>query len=448
MERLITEKLKIWKESPNRKPLLLRGVRQCGKTWILREFGQTHFEDVAYFTFENNQPLFSCFELNLDPKRILKEISFVRGKTIILGKTLVIFDEIQFCPNALTSLKYFAEEMPELHIACAGSYLGIHLAKNAGSFPVGKVDFLTLHPMNFEEYLLANEESALRDYLMEISAGEKIPDSFSWKLESLYKEYLVTGGMPEVVSVWTRTHDISETNMVLQAILSSYEADFLKYAPRDVLPKLTLIWRSIPEQLAKDNHKFIFSHVKKGLRARDLEDALYWLVSAGIILQVPKVEKPAIPLSLYADVTNFKIYLCDVGLLRALAGFSASGVFASTPVVADMRGALTENFAAEELTAVLDSPLYFWKRGASEIEFVVQNELTVVPFEVKSARNTASHSLAEYRKAYAPAVAVRASLKNLGRSEDEYGVLVSLPLYMLWRRRYYWERAWAFNEES
>ena len=194
MERLITEKLKSWKESPNRKPLLLRGVRQCGKTWILREFGQTHFEDVAYFTFENNQPLFSCFELNLDPKRILKEISFVRGKTIIPGKTLVIFDEIQFCPNALTSLKYFAEEMPELHIACAGSYLGIHLAKNAGSFPVGKVDFLTLHPMNFEEYLLANEESALRDYLMEISAGEKIPDSFSWKLESLYKEYLVTGG--------------------------------------------------------------------------------------------------------------------------------------------------------------------------------------------------------------------------------------------------------------
>ncbi len=282
MERLITEKLKIWKENPNRKPLLLRGVRQCGKTWILREFGQTHFEDAAYFTFENNQPLFSCFDLNLDPKRILKEISLVRGKTIIPGKTLVIFDEIQFCPNALTSLKYFAEELPELHIACAGSYLGIHLAKNAGSFPVGKVDFLTLHPMNFEEYLLANGEEAVHAFLSEIQSGEGIPKSLTAKLEGLYKDYLITGGMPEVVSSWTRNHDISEAENILRAILSSYEADFLKYAPRDVLPKLTLIWRSIPEQLAKDNHKFIFSHVKKGLRARDLEDALYWLISAGI----------------------------------------------------------------------------------------------------------------------------------------------------------------------
>ena len=435
MERLITEKLKIWKENPNRKPLLLRGVRQCGKTWILREFGQTHFEDAAYFTFENNQPLFSCFDLNLDPKRILKEISLVRGKTIIPGKTLVIFDEIQFCPNALTSLKYFAEELPELHIACAGSYLGIHLAKNAGSFPVGKVDFLTLHPMNFEEYLLANGEEAVHAFLSEIQSGEGIPKSLTAKLEGLYKDYLITGGMPEVVSSWTKNHDISEAENILRAILSSYEADFLKYAPRDVLPKLTLIWRSIPEQLAKDNHKFIFSHVKKGLRARDLEDALYWLISAGIILQVSKVEKPAIPLSLYADVTNFRIYLCDVGLLRILAGFPAAGVSASTPVVADMRGALTENFAAEELTAVLDSPLYFWKRGEAEIEFVVQNELDVIPVEVKAARNTASRSLFEYRKAYTPAVAVRASLKNPGRTEDEFGVLVSLPLYMLWEWR-------------
>ncbi|MBQ3570070.1 MAG: ATP-binding protein [Methanocorpusculum sp.] len=431
VERLITEKLRIWKENPKRKPLLLRGVRQCGKTWILRNFGEQYFSDTAYFTFENNHPLSACFNTDMNPERILRELSLLHGKALVPGKTLVIFDEIQFCPNALTSLKYFSEEMPALHIACAGSYLGIHLAKSAGSFPVGKVDFLTLHPLNFEEYLLANGEESLRDFL--ISAEDSIPSSIMGKLESLYREYLITGGMPEAVSSWVESHDIVETDTILRSIINSYEADFLKYAPRDVLPKLTLIWRSIPNQLAKDNHKFIFSHVKKGLKARDLEDALYWLVSAGIILQVLKVEKPAVPLSVYADVTNFKIYLCDVGLLRTLAGFPASGVSAATPVVADMRGALTENFAAEELTAVLDSPLYFWKRGAAEVEFVVQNELAVIPVEVKAAKNTTSRSLSEYRKAYLPALSVRTSLKGLSRTPDETGVLLSLPLYLLWR---------------
>lgn len=433
MERLITKKLLVWKDNPNRKPLLLRGVRQCGKTWILREFGRANFENVAYFTFENNQPLFACFEPDLNPSRIVKEISFIYGGSITPNKTLVIFDEIQFCPNALTSLKYFSEMMPELHIVCAGSYLGIHLAKTAGSFPVGKVDFLTLYPMNFEEYLLANGESILRDQLLNIKDKEAIPTSFTHKLSSLYTDYLITGGMPEVVSTWTKTHDLFETEAVLKSIVCSYESDFLKYAPPEILPKLTLIWKSIPEQLAKDNHKFIFSHVKKGMKSRDLEDALYWLVAAGIVLQIPKVEKPAIPLSMYRDATNFKIYMCDVGLLRALAEFPAAGVTTPMPVVSDMRGALTENFVAVELLSTTKSHLYFWKRGTSELEFVIQDELDVIPIEVKSSTNTKSRSLNEYRKAYLPRVAIRTSLKNIAWKVDEFGEFVSLPLYLIWK---------------
>ena len=431
MERLIYNELLGWSKSAVRKPLILRGVRQCGKTWILREFGEKNFEDTAYFTFENNQPLSECFNSDMNPSRIIKELSFIRGKSIVPGKTFVIFDEIQFCAKALTALKYFAEELPELHIACAGSYLGIHLAKSAGSFPVGKVDFLTLHPMNFEEYLMAPGQGDILPELKGAGSGDKLPSSLVFRLENLYKEYLITGGMPEVVSSWTKNHDIGAADKILRSIIDSYEADFMKYAPDNLLPKLTLIWRSIPAQLAKDNHKFIFSHVKSGLKARDLEDALFWLVAAGIVIRVTKVEKPDVPLSIHSDSSNFKIYLCDAGLLRVLANFPAAAVASPMPVVSDMRGAITENFVLTELV-FSDTVPYFWKRNESEVEFVIQNGLDVIPIEVKAGNNVKSRSLSEFRKRYHPKTAVKTSLNNLSESEDEFGTLKSVPLYMLW----------------
>ncbi|MDO5846099.1 MAG: AAA family ATPase, partial [Methanocorpusculum sp.] len=424
MYRLIESRLQAWKNSTARKPLILRGVRQCGKTWILKEFGRENFADTVYFSFENNAPLAACFEQDMNPERIIKELGFLMGKTIVPGKTFVIFDEIQFCAKALTSLKYFAEEMPKLHIACAGSYLGIHLAKSSGSFPVGKVDFLTLHPMNFAEFVLAEGGEDIIAELKKISSEEKIPASLTFRLESFYRDYLITGGMPEVVSAWTENHDIGETERILSSITNSYEADFLKYAPPEILPKLTLIWNSIPAQLAKDNHKFIFSHVKTGLKARDLEDALFWLVSAGIIVKVSKVEKPAVPLSMYADASNFKIYLCDTGVLRSLSGFPASGVSSPTPVVADMRGALTENFVLTELLAVDDVIPCFWKRNESEVEFVLQNGLEIIPVEVKAGKNVRARSLAEYRKLYQPKTAIKTSLNTLNVTRDEEGTLL------------------------
>ena len=432
MERLIIRNLIEWKNSPKRKPLILRGVRQSGKTWILREFGKEEFEDVAYLSFENNKPLHYCFETDMNPKRIVSELGKYRGKVIIPGKTLVIFDEIQFCPKTLTSLKYFCEELPELHIVCAGSYLGLHLSKSAGSFPVGKVDFLTLHPMNFAEYLLANNDADLYQELKELTPADKVSAAFQFRLETRYKEYLITGGMPEAVKTWVDTQDTTETDRVLRSILDSYESDFLKYAPNDVLPKLTLIWKSIPEQLAKDNHKFIFSHVKTGLKSRDLEDALYWLVSAGIVIQISKIEKPGVPLSIYTDTTNFKIYLCDAGLLRMLSEFPAAGITSVSPVTADMRGALAENFVLTELLSQNDVLPSFWKDGAAEVEFIYQKELAIIPVEVKYGRNTASKSLASYRMQHHPEFSIRTSLKNISADVDEYGCKLQIPLYLLW----------------
>lgn len=435
MERLIYTELFRWSKSESRKPLILRGVRQCGKTWILQDFGRKNFEDTAYFTFENNRPLCDCFETDMNPERIIKELSFIRGKSIVPGKTFVIFDEVQFCAKALTALKYFAEELPELHIACAGSYLGIHLAKSAGSFPVGKVDFLTLHSMNFEEYLMALDQGDILPELKGAGSGDKLPSSLVFRLENLYKEYLITGGMPEVVSSWTKDHDIGTADKILRSIIDSYEADFMKYAPDNLLPKLTLIWRSIPAQLAKDNHKFIFSHVKSGLKARDLEDALFWLVAAGIVIRVTKVEKPDVPLSIHSDSSNFKIYLCDAGLLRVLANFPAAAVASPMPVVSDMRGAITENFVLTELV-FSDTVPYFWKRNESEVEFVIQNGLDVIPIEVKAGNNVKSRSLSEFRKRYHPKTAVKTSLNNLSESGDEFGLIRAIPLYMLWDKRF------------
>ena len=277
MKRTILTDLIAWKESPERKPLVLKGVRQCGKTYILNEFGRSQYEDVAYFNFEEMPSLAGIFEPDLDAKRILFELGLLRGSSILPRKTLLILDEIQACSKALTSLKYFCENAREYHVACAGSLLGIAI-HNERSFPVGKVDFLTLYPMSFYEFLDALDDEALADHLRAFRKGDRLSEAVAGKLSSLLKQYYVVGGMPEAVATWCGTGDLAKVERVQQSILSSYELDFAKHAPSKDFPKLSAIWSSIPQQLSKPNSKFIFSHVKKGWRAKDLEDALQWLI--------------------------------------------------------------------------------------------------------------------------------------------------------------------------
>ena len=318
MKRDITQELLAWKEQPNRKPLVLKGVRQCGKTYILKEFGREYYADVAYFNFEETRSLNSLFEQDYDAKRILFELGLFLGRTITPGNTLIILDEIQECPRAITALKYFCENAPEYHVACAGSLLGLAIHENQ-SFPVGKVDIRTLYPMSFYEFLSATGSEALADYLTRFQPGSSVSELIGGKLRTALKQYYVVGGMPEAVSVWCETGDLVKVETVQQDILASYELDFAKHAPPSEFHKLSAIWASVPQQLAKPNSKFIFSHVKKGWRSKDLEDALQWLIRAGLVYQVCKVEKPFMPLSSYADATSFKLYLCDVGLLKLCA---------------------------------------------------------------------------------------------------------------------------------
>jgi predicted AAA+ superfamily ATPase len=429
MKRNLEEQLILWKQNPKRKPMILKGVRQCGKTYLLKRFGDSYYKDVAYFNFEENEKLKTVFEGDLNVKRILMELGVFRGKKIDSTETLLIFDEIQFCNRAITSLKYFEENAPEYSIVCAGSLLGIALAKPL-SFPVGKVDFLTLYPMTFLEFLSANNENMLCEYLENIKLEDSPSELIHEKLVELLRCYYITGGMPEVVQMWCETHDVEKVEEVQQRILDSYELDFAKHAPSNDFPKLSAIWRSIPEQLSKENSKFIFGQVRKGWRARDLEDALEWLISAGMIYKVCKIEKPFIPLSAYADQTSFKLYLSDIGLLRKLSRLPASTLFEKDENYKEFKGAMTENFTLCELVSSEQYMPYYWKsKNIAEVDFVTQLNSDIVPIEVKSEKNTHTKSLTQYRKLYNPKSSVITSMKLLSGNKD----LLNIPLYMIWK---------------
>ena len=429
MKRLIINKLIKWKNQKDRKPLILKGVRQCGKTYILNEFGKENYDDVAYFNFEGNPALAERFEQDLDPKRIIMELGVLSSKRINPKLTLIIFDEIQFCNKALTSLKYFHEQAPEYHIVCAVSLLGITLSKPL-SFPVGKVDFLTLRPMSFYEFVLANDETMLLEYIEKLNADAPIPQMFANKLITLLKTYFVTGGMPEVVAKWIENKDTAEVERIQDVIISSYELDFAKHAPATDFPKLSLIWKSIPDQLAKENAKFVYGHVKPGARAKDLEDALQWLVSAGMVYKVCKIEKPAITLSAYSNQNYFKLYMSDIGLLRRMSRLTAASIFVEETLYSEFKGALTENYVLNELVNLHGEVPYYWKSGnTAEVDFVAQFEEKIIPIEVKASTNVKSRSLGVYREKYKPEVSVRTSMLNLKKDEG----LLNLPLYMLWK---------------
>jgi len=428
MKRLILEKLVHWKNSEGRKPLILKGVRQSGKTWLLKEFGSGSYKDVAYFNFEGNDALMERFEGDLDVERIVTELGIFRKKAILPDQTLIIFDEVQFCNRALTSLKYFYENAPAYHVVCAGSLLGIAISKPL-SFPVGKVELMTMHPMSFYEFLLAHGEEMLCDHLQGLAPTEKVSRLFSDKLENYLRQYYIVGGMPEVVASWVQTKDIEKIEALQQQILDKYQLDFSKYASPHDFPKLTAIWRSIPAQLSKENSKFIFSQVRKGWRAKDLEDALEWLISAGLVYKVAKVEKPSVPLSAYADQTFFKLYLSDIGLLRQMAGVTPAYIMQKSEAFVEFKGAMAENYVLCELMNRFGRDLYYWKSGnTAEVDFLLQHGMDAVPIEVKSNLSTKAKSLAEYRKKYSPRISIKTSMLNVSGGEVRH-----IPLYLLWQ---------------
>lgn len=344
MERLLLQELVKWKEKADRKPLILRGARQVGKTWLLKDFGAKYFEDVCYVNFEQKDTLSIIFEGVLSPKRIIEQLSLYHAKKIQPEKTLVIFDEVQEMPRALTSLKYFAEEAPEYAICCAGSLLGVALHKGT-SFPVGKVDFLDLYPLSFQEFLLANGEQMLVESILE---GNRNLLPFADKMTDYLKKYFVIGGMPSAVKKWLESNDYFEVDAVQQQLIDSYQNDFSKHAPSQMVEKIRYIWDSIPTQLAKENKKFIYGLVREGARAREYEDALMWLTDAGEIIRTYNVSKPDVPLKAYADLKAFKVYLLDVGLLRCLSELSPKVILEGSRIFEEFKGALTEQYVCQE----------------------------------------------------------------------------------------------------
>lgn len=434
MERDIMVRLAEWKDLPDRKPLLITGVRQCGKTYVIKEFGNRYFEDVAYFYFEGNRGLSSIFEYDLEPERIIRELgTIVRGKEIIPGKTLVIFDEVQACPKALTSLKYFCENMKALHIVCAGSLLGVSVKRDNVSFPVGKVNRLQMYPMTFSEFLLASGEKALYEGVKQFEPERELPELYHIPLGKYLKYYYIVGGMPEAVKKWTDTHDFDAVSELQDNILQDYANDFAKHAPKTDIPKLGWIWDSIPKQLAKDNNKFVFSHVKEGKRSAELEDALEWLADAGLVHRLEMVSNPSLPLSFYADATFFKIYMSDVGLLRRKSGLSHQTILGESELYNNFKGALTENYVLNELVALGKHP-YFWRSGnIAELDFLLEDRDRVIPVEAKAEIRTKAKSYQQFCKRFSPSMGFRFSMKNVGENLTEKTRTYSLPLYLLWK---------------
>ena len=425
MERFLLKKLIEWKNSKYRKPLILKGARQVGKTYLLKQFGKENYDGVAYFNFDHDEDLYNLFVNTKDPKRILEQLAFIYGKAILPGKTLIIFDEIQECPNALNSLKYFQEEANEYHLVCAGSLLGIRLSHT--SFPVGKVEFLNMYPMSFTEFLKADNCENLVKYMDSINKIETIPEIFSNQLEEKLKAYFIIGGMPEAVYSWVNDKDIEQVNQIQENILKAYESDFSKHTQNSEANKISLIWNSIPSQLAKENKKFLYQVVKEGARAREYENALNWLNDANLIYKIYNVKKPDFPLKAYHDLSSFKIYMNDVGLLRKMANLDSRIVIEGNKLFEEFKGAFAENYVLNMLNVIFDNTPNYFTFDRHEIDFIIQNKNEIIPIEVKSGNAVNSNSLTKYNEKYKPTKLIRLSLNNLKQD----GNILNIPLYLL-----------------
>lgn len=423
MNRYLIDELTVWKSAKNRKPLIIQGARQVGKTWLMKKFGEQEFKQVVYLNFESSNRLKNLFAIDFNIDRILTVIEIETNQKIIPETTLLIFDEIQEVEKGLTALKYFYEQAPHYYIIAAGSLLGVSLQKN-NSFPVGKVDFLRLYPLSFMEFLENSENINLANQIK--NNNWNVIESFHDKLVEQLRLYYFIGGMPEVVSNYIQNKDLKIVREIQQKLLIGYENDFAKYAPNEIVPKIKIVWKSLIGQLAKENKKFIYGQLKKGARAKDFEMAINWLSEAGLVLKINRLEKPTIPLNAYADQDAFKLFLLDVGLLNAIGNLDHKILLEKNQILTDFKGALTEQFVCQQL--IIKHELYYWSSGnTAEVDFIIQNKNEVIPIEVKAEENLKSKSLKVFVEKYHNKNALITSM-NKFRKEDW---LTNIPLYAI-----------------
>lgn len=423
MKRTAYDRLLEWKQKPGRKPLIIQGARQVGKTWLMREFGNKEFAHTAYFNFETTKALHGIFKSGFDINKIISSLNILAGFNIHPTNTLIILDEIQACPEAITSLKYFQENGPEYNIFAAGSLLGVAIHGGV-SFPVGKVDFLTVFPLDFYEFLDAMEHKPLLNALE--SGDSALIENFSDQLIELLKQYYFVGGMPEVVNAFRKNLDYINARSIQNTILNAYENDFSKHAPLSQLPRIRMVWQSLVGQLAKENSKFIYSVLRKGSRAKEFELAIEWLKDAGLIHKVIRIKKPGLPISAYADWSDFKIYLNDIGLMCALADLNAKIILSGHDLFKEFKGTISEQFILQQLIRQEYHP-YYWapENSDAEVDFLIQKNNQIVPIEVKSAENIRSRSLKSYYDKYKPEICVRVSLAGFKKQDW----VQNIPLY-------------------
>jgi uncharacterized protein len=425
MKRNILERLLAWQHNPQRKPLLLYGARQVGKTHTLNAFANMAYSDHVYLNFEDSPALKKYFEDTLDPKSIIFKLSIHFNKRIDPEHTLIIFDEIQECPHALNSLKYFNEKANEYHVCACGSLLGVKLGNQEG-FPVGQVNFEHLYPLSFMEFLEAIGESMIKTYITSLARVELLPEPFHNKLNELLKIYYFTGGMPEAVLTWVNSKDFNAVRKVHREILKSYDLDFSKHAPKNLSVKISEIWNSIPAQLAKENKKFIYSIVRQSARAREYEEAIQWLTAAGLIYKIHNISTPKLPLKAYSNLDVFKIYLLDIGLLNTISELPVKVLLDGDLLFQEFRGSLTENYVFQALAPWFENQYYWTSSGSAEVDCVIQYDGDIIPLEVKSNVSVRSKSLKVYTEKYNPGLIIRVSMLNLKQD----GVFLNIPLYL------------------
>ncbi len=424
MYRAAIEKLYRWKTSKRRKPLIIEGARQVGKTWLMKEFGSRAYADTVYINFDSNSRMAELFASDLNTDRLIMGIELYAGKKIDADNTLLLFDEVQEVPRALTSLKYFYEDAPQYHIICAGSLLGIAL-HGGTSFPVGKVDFLSLYPLSFKEFLAATAGERFVQLLD--SQDYPMITPFKQTYIDALKQYYFVGGMPEAVQSFVEEKDFNEVRSIQKRILAAYEQDFSKHAPIEIVPKIRMVWNSIPSQLAKENKKFIYGLVREGGRAKDYEAAIMWLCDCGLVHKVSRVNAAGVPLKAYEDLKAFKLFIVDVGLLGCMTGLRQRTLLDGNNLFSEFKGALTEQYVCQQLQTIDDLGVYYYTndRGSCEVDFILDTGEQIVPVEVKAEVNLKAKSLKTYREKFAPAISVRTSMADY-KKEDW---LVNLPLY-------------------
>ena len=426
MYRIAIEKLLKWKQSKRRKPLIIEGARQVGKTWLMKEFGRQAYADTVYINFDSNSRMAELFASDLDTERLIMGLELYVGRKIDPDKSLLIFDEVQEVPRALASLKYFYENAPQYHIVCAGSLLGIALHQGT-SFPVGKVDFLKLYPLSFKEFLMATDKERFAE-LLDKRDFQMITGFKQTYIDAL-KHYYFVGGMPEAVQSFAENKDFNEVREIQKRILEAYEQDLSKHAPNEIVPRLRMLWNSIPSQLAKENKKFIYGLVREGARAKDYETALMWLSDCGLVHKVSRVNAAGIPLRAYEDLKAFKLFVVDVGLLGCMAGLHQRTLLDGNDLFVEFKGALTEQYVCQQLKAIENLDIYYYTndRGSCEVDFVVDTGGRIVPVEVKAEVNLKAKSLKAYQEKFLPEVSVRTSMADYKKEER----LVNLPLYAI-----------------